>query len=150
MPNENINESATSSDALTLDELAERVAELERRMASSFPLSYSGEEIQSLLDTVNDRGFDCGREVINITGNQISASVKLSLPFTPTKDTRIVAVAHSTYMPYPYENICVVINFGLNSVYAAVSMGTNSPNTGSGSAYLPKGDLNIDWLVIRR
>lgn len=149
MQNENINESATSSDALTLDELAERVAELERRMASSFPLSYSGEEIQSLLDTVNDRSLDCGRETINITSNQSTADVKLRLPFVPTKDTQVVATAHREGMPYPYENMCVVINFGANAVYASIVMGTNSPSSGT-TSYLPKGEINIDWLVIRR
>lgn len=131
----------------TLDELAERVTALEN--AAKYNLRYSGEQIDSLLDLITERGFESGTEKETVGSKNPQCVVRLSLSFTATKNTRILVGVRSPVFSNPFNNVCVTLGYNSGHVYAQLTMGPNVTG-GTYDAYLPSGDYYIDWLVIGR
>lgn len=135
------------SETPTIEELAERVAALEN--VAEETLGYSAQEIDDICDIVTMRDFTAGRSEIIVSGKQVSATVSLSLGFTPTTSTMVLATVRKDDAPSPYENFCLNLRLNSSQMYAQLTMGPNVTGP-TFVSYLPLGKYYIDWLVIRR
>jgi hypothetical protein len=92
-----------------------------------------------------------GTETITSSSSSSFLNTKLSLPFTPTINTRIVATLRRAGTPGPFINYCLTLLYSQTSatnasITAVICAGQNA--SGSPSATLPSGTYYVDWLVL--
>lgn len=90
-----------------------------------------------------------GTEVITTTSSSSFISKKISLPFTPTVNTRITATIRRTGAPSPFYNYCLTLLYNSNAIYAVICAGQNVSSAPVTST-LPSGTYYIDWTVLDR
>lgn len=116
----------------------------------SYILNYSGEQVDTAIG--NALPLICGTETITNPRSSAFLNTKLSLPFTPTINTRIVATLRRAGTPSPFLNYCLTLAYNQISatnalIYAVICAGQNASGS-SPSATLPAGTYYIDWLVL--
>ena len=115
----------------------------------SYILNYSGEQVNEAIG--NALPLISGTETITNSSSTSFLNTKLSLPFTPTINTRIVATLRCAGEPSPFLNYCLTLTYNQTSatnasMYAVICAGQNA--SGAPSATLPAGTYHIDWLVL--
>ena len=115
----------------------------------SYNLNFSGEQVDEAIGKALP--LISGTETITNSGSSSLVSEKLSLPFTPNINTRIVATLRRAGAPSPFLNYCLTLVYNQTSatnasIYAVICAGQNA--SGSPSATLPAGTYYIDWLVL--
>lgn len=115
----------------------------------SYNLNYSGEQVDEAIGKALP--LIAGTETITNSGSSSLINKKLSLPFTPTINTRIVATLRRAGTPSPFLNYCLTLTYNQTSatnasIYAVICAGQNA--SGSPSATLPAGTYYVDWLVL--
>lgn len=86
-----------------------------------------------------------GRATLTVTGSPSIATVDLSLGFTPTASTRIVASVLVASSPTPYNNAVLTLHYTSNKITASLTAGGNSGQTLNP---LVNGTYYIDWIVL--
>lgn len=117
----------------------------------SYNLNYSGEQVNTAIG--NALPLISGTETITNSSSSSFLNTKLSLPFTPTINTRIVATLRRAGAPSPFLNYCLTLTYNQTSatnasIYAVICAGQNA--SGSPSATLPAGTYYVDWLVLSK
>lgn len=112
----------------------------------SYKLGYSGKEVGEAVKNATDYlPLIYGRETVTRTSSQSGnyLSVKLSLPFTPTNNTIVVATVEVNGTPNPFRDFALVLCYVSGSIYATVSKDYYAEtNT------LPSGTYYINWFVL--
>ena len=114
-----------------------------------YNLNYSGEQVDEAIGKALP--LISGTETITSSSSSSLINKKLSLPFTPTINTRIVATLRRAGTPSPFLNYCLTLTYNQTSatnasIYAVICAGQNA--SGSPSATLPAGTYYVDWLVL--
>lgn len=114
-----------------------------------YNLNYSGEQVDEAIGKALP--LISGTETITSSSSSSLINKKLSLPFTPTINTRIVATLRRAGTPSPFLNYCLTLTYNQTSatnasIYAVICAGQNA--SGSPSATLPSGTYYVDWLVL--
>lgn len=113
----------------------------------SYNLNYSGEQVNTAIG--NALPLISGTETITNSSSSSFLNTKLSLPFTPTINTRIVATLRRAGAPSPFLNYCLTLTYNQTSatnasIYAVICAGQNA--SGSPSATLPSGTYSSTGL----
>ena len=115
----------------------------------SYNLNYSGEQVNEAIG--NALSLISGTETITNSSSSSFLNTKLSLPFTPTINTRIVATLRRAGTPSPFLNYCLTLTYNQTSatnasIYAVICAGQNA--SGTPESTLPAGTYYVDWLVL--
>lgn len=115
----------------------------------SYNLNYSGEQVNTAIG--NALPLISGTETITNSSSSSFLNTKLSLPFTPTINTRIVATLRRAGAPSPFLNYCLTLTYNQTSatnasIYAVICAGQNA--SGTPESTLPAGTYYVDWLVL--
>lgn len=113
----------------------------------SYNLSFSGEQTdQAIENALQYLPLIYGRETVTRTSSQSSSylSVKLSLPFTPTNNTIVVATVEVNGAPNPFRDYALVLCYITGSIYATVSKNYYAETNNA----LPSGTYYINWFVL--
>lgn len=115
----------------------------------SYILNYSGEQVNEAIG--NALPLISGTETITNSSSTSFLNTKLSLPFTPTINTRIVATLRRAGTPSPFLNYCLTLTYNQTSatnasIYAVICAGQNA--SGKPESTLPAGTYYVDWLVL--
>lgn len=108
----------------------------------SYNLNYSGEQVDEAVGTVLD--LISGTETIITTSSQAYISKAISLPFTPTANTRIVGSLRRSGAPTPYQKYVLSFTFTSTSLFAVICDPGYTGPTGSVAA----GTYYVDWVVL--
>nr|UVY09681.1 MAG: hypothetical protein [Bacteriophage sp.] len=119
------------------------------RYFMSYNLNYSGEQVNTAIG--NALPLISGTETITNSSSSSFLNTKLSLPFTPTINTRIVATLRRAGTPSPFLNYCLTLTYNQTSatnasIYAVICAGQNA--SGTPESTLPAGTYYVDWLVL--
>lgn len=119
------------------------------RYFMSYNLNFSGEQVNTAIG--NALSLISGTETITNSSSSSFLNTKLSLPFTPTINTRVVATLRIAGTPSPFRNYCLTLLYSQTSatnasITAVICAGQNA--SGSPSATLPAGTYYVDWLVL--
>lgn len=114
-----------------------------------YNLNYSGEQVDEAIGKALP--LISGTETITSSSSSSLINKKLSLPFTPTINTRIVATLRRAGAPSPFLNYCLTLTYNQTSatnasIYAVICAGQNA--SGAPSSTLPAGTYYVDWLVL--
>lgn len=114
-----------------------------------YNLNYSGEQVDEAIGKALP--LVSGTETITSSSSSSLINKKLSLPFTPTINTRIVATLRRAGTPSPFLNYCLTLTYNQTSatnasIYAVICAGQNA--RGAPSSTLPAGTYYVDWLVL--
>ncbi len=114
-----------------------------------YNLNYSGEQVDEAIGKALP--LVSGTETITSSSSSSLINKKLSLPFTPTINTRIVATLRRAGTPSPFLNYCLTLTYNQTSatnasIYAVICAGQNA--SGAPSSTLPAGTYYVDWLVL--
>lgn len=115
----------------------------------SYNLNFSGEQVNTAIG--NALSLISGTETITNSSSSSFLNTKLSLPFTPTINTRVVATLRIAGTPSPFRNYCLTLLYSQTSatnasITAVICAGQNA--SGFPSATLPAGTYYVDWLVL--
>ncbi|WP_124100878.1 hypothetical protein [Ruminococcus sp. Marseille-P6503] len=115
----------------------------------SYNLNFSGEQVDEAIGKALP--LISGTETITSSSSSSLINKKLSLPFTPTINTRIVATLRRAGAPSPFLNYCLTLTYNQTSatnasIYAVICAGQNA--SGAPSSTLPAGTYYVDWLVL--
>lgn len=115
----------------------------------SYNLNFSGEQVDEAIGKALP--LISGTETITNSGSSSLVSEKLSLPFTPNINTRIVATLRRAGAPSPFLNYCLTLVYNQTSatnasIYAVICAGQNA--SGAPESTLPSGTYYVDWLVL--
>ena len=99
-------------------------------------------KLESKLDSLIVK---TGRATLTVTGSPTLATVDLSLGFTPTASTRIVASVLVASSPTPYNNAVLTLHYNSSKIIASLTAGGNSGQTLNS---LTNGTYYIDWIVL--
>jgi len=103
------------------------------------------EAVQKKMNSYEPQGLIWGSDSAVSTGEKY-LQIKLSLPFTPTAKTKVIASLRMLSVPTPMQNICMTIREYSNEMYANLVMGNN--DSGENLYAIPNGTYYIDWIVI--
>ncbi len=114
-----------------------------------YNLNYSGEQVDEAIGKALP--LISGTETITSSSSSSLINKKLSLPFTPTINTRIVATLRRAGTPSPFLNYCLTLTYNQTSatnasIYAVICAGQNA--SGTPESTLPAGTYYVDWLVL--
>lgn len=114
-----------------------------------YNLNYSGEQVDEAIGKALP--LISGTETITSSSSSSLINKKLSLPFTPTINTRIVATLRRAGTPSPFLNYCLTLTYNQTSatnasIYAVICAGQNA--RGTPESTLPAGTYYVDWLVL--
>ena len=114
-----------------------------------YNLNYSGEQVDEAIGKALP--LISGTETITSSSSSSLINKKLSLPFTPTINTRIVATLRRAGTPSPFLNYCLTLTYNQTSatnasIYAVICAGQNA--SGAPESTLPAGTYYVDWLVL--
>lgn len=114
-----------------------------------YNLNYSGEQVDEAIGKALP--LISGTETITSSSSSSLINKKLSLPFTPTINTRIVATLRRAGTPSPFLNYCLTLTYNQTSatnasIYAVICAGQNA--SGKPESTLPSGTYYVDWLVL--
>lgn len=105
----------------------------------SYNLSFSGEQIDQAIE--NALPLITGRSVFTIPNKAGSYYMfRLTLPFTPNNNTKIVGSISSQIAPTPYSSYNLTFFHVPDGLYAHISMPYGSGSLQAGTYYL-------DWIV---
>lgn len=108
----------------------------------SYTSNYTGKQIDEAVGTVLD--LISGTETITTKSSQAYITKAISLPFTPTANTRIVGSLRRPGTPTPYQKYVLSFTFTSTSLFAVICDPGYTGPSGSVSA----GTYYIDWLVL--
>lgn len=129
--------------------LEERVEQLEAQVAQltgegDYTLGKAGETIDAILDGIETGAIYHGTHTVTVEEATIMVSGTLSLGFTPTADTAIVASLRRAGAPSP-------VGYQLNLLYITGRLYYTivwGGNTGADTQSVPSGTYYIDWICI--
>lgn len=132
--------------------IEERVTALETAMAAiqgegDYELSKAGETIDAILGGIEHAAIYHGRNTITVSDTSIQvASVNLSLGFSASATTKVVATVRFDSAPTPYNNVVLTLHRIGSVLMASITAGYNVPGPGGTTTYLPKGSFIVDWI----
>ncbi len=130
--------------------IEERVAALETAVAAiqgegDYELSKAGETIDAILGGIEHAAIYHGRDTITVSDTGTAfAFVNLSLGFSASATTKVVAAVRLDSAPTPYNNVILTLHRSGNTLMASITAGYN---VGGGTTCdLPRGRYQIDWI----
>ena len=113
--------------------------------------SLSGQEtalIKNRLDKLESMIIATGRNTVTVSNNTtVTGVVDLSLGFTPTANTRVVASVMYVGNYTPYNNAILTLHFYSSKITASLTAGYNEGQT---LRHLAQGTYYIDWIVTQK
>ena len=108
----------------------------------------SGQEtalIKNRLDKLESMIIATGRNTVTVSNSTtVTGVVDLSLGFTPTASTRVVASVMYEGNHTPYNNAILTLHYYSSKITASLTAGYNQGQT---LRYLTQGTYYIDWIV---
>ncbi|MBQ7071714.1 MAG: hypothetical protein IJM87_10625 [Ruminococcus sp.] len=130
--------------------LEERVTALETVVAAiqgegDYELSKAGETIDAILSGIEHAAIYHGRDEITVSDTSTAmAFVNLSLGFSASATTKVVAAVRYDSAPTPYNNVILTLHRSGSTMIASITAGYNV--AGGTTRYLPRGSYPIDWI----
>lgn len=104
----------------------------------SYNLSFSGEQIDQAIE--NALPLITGRAEFTIPNEMAQHNFKLTLPFKPNNNTKIVGSISTQMVPTPYLSYDLMFHHMSDGLYAHISVPY-------GSGTLKVGTYYLDWIV---